>query len=51
MFNKIAFSNYYLRKRRDLGKDGKASFKFIIPVQVKVFGNNELEKAKEWIGK
>ena len=26
-------------------------FKFIIPVQVKVFGNNELEKAKEWIGK
>ncbi len=26
MFNKIAFSNYYLRKRRDLRKDGKASF-------------------------
>ena len=26
-------------------------FKFIIPVQVKVFGNNELENAKEWIGK
>jgi hypothetical protein len=25
--------------------------KFIIPVQVKVFGNNELENAKEWIGK
>jgi hypothetical protein len=25
MFNKIAFSNYYLRKRRDLRKDGEAS--------------------------
>ena len=25
MFNKIVFSNYYLRKRRDLKKDGKAS--------------------------
>jgi putative intracellular protease/amidase len=25
MFNKIVFSNYYLRKRRDLRKDGKAS--------------------------
>jgi hypothetical protein len=24
-------------------------FKFIIPVQVKVFGNNELEEAKEWV--
>jgi hypothetical protein len=24
-------------------------FKFIIPVQVKVFSNSELEKAKEWI--
>ena len=27
MFNKIVFSNYYLRKRRDLKKDGKASIK------------------------
>jgi hypothetical protein len=26
MFNKIVFFNYYLRKRRDLKKDGKASF-------------------------
>ncbi len=25
MFNKIVFYNYYLRKRRDLKKDGKAS--------------------------
>jgi len=28
MFNKIVFSNYYLRKRRDLKKDGKASNPF-----------------------
>ena len=26
-------------------------YKFIIPVQVKVFSNSELDKAKEWIGK
>jgi hypothetical protein len=26
-------------------------YKFIIPVQVKVFSNSELEKAKEWLSK
>jgi SpoIIAA-like len=26
-------------------------FKFIIPVQVKVFSNSELDKAKEWLSK
>ena len=30
MFNKIAFFNYYLRKKRDLRKDGKASFIFLL---------------------
>jgi hypothetical protein len=28
MFFKIAFFNYYLRKMRDLRKDGKASIQF-----------------------
>ncbi len=30
MFNKIVFFNYYLRKRRDLRKDGKTSVNLII---------------------
>jgi len=44
MFNKIVFSNYYLRKRRDLKKDGKASYNFepyYMPMQNFLFAHKE----------
>jgi hypothetical protein len=44
-FEKIAFVSdvHWMRDSVNL-------YKFIIPVQMRVFSNNELEKAKEWIG-
>ena len=39
MFNKIAFFNYYLRKKRDLRKDGKASLKIILSTKMMECGS------------
>jgi len=36
MFNKVAFSNYYLRKRRDLREDGKTSIDTLIKLRRKL---------------
>jgi len=46
MFNKILFSNYYLRKRRNLKKDGKASsaYKYILDRVSKKFEMPSLAK-------